>query len=821
MSVPLGRLVEALETQSGAFTSALHPGSAASLAQQLLYAAHADPSLADFAAPAGERLRTTRDADDSESRPPQLLTRWAAVSTRPAVWMLREEIWAMAPDDAEPLLYTAYGDGKVVALRTDAPLEEPLAVDRMPDRVLALSPSPDGSMLASGDAAGTVRVSVRHDGPHPVWVTHDLSGEARHTEQVNGVVWTGDGRVLTVAGDGRVIVWDPWPGGGSSVLAALEQSTITCVAALGDTVWTGDDRGEIREWSPSTGGGRLLASYGRVTHFTSMAVARDGTYLYLTGFSGTVDRWRLGVDLPVREQVGSVPGKLWSLALSPDGARVFAGDASGLVLGWNTHEPGSAPELAEVRPRAVSALVHPAAASLYCASRDGGVSVSDGSRPLTVPEPGTAPGGIWQLAATPDCSTVLLGGTGGLYRGSLTEEGAVRLDALDPANLRHAVLLDGGEEALVVSGEQIVHWQLADPPRRTVLKDGVVRGKRDVTAMAPVPGARAAVVTRDDEAVEHWEFYGQPGAVSADVRTVGYHMGGRIGAVAVSPRGNWAVTANDTVSVMRWNLARDGGARFIGVHDSKVMALAVTADGGHVATGDKSGRLAVWDAESGVLFTELLPVRPEGRGVRGVTVARDGTWLACFTDSGDVCAWAWPDSPDSVPAVLFPGEQPWRAAAVDGGLLISDRRAGLTLVDVVPPPRPSTAPDVLESDRTLLIVDQWGLREMLKMHRSRVVDFDALSLWLSAGEPCVRLFTCPDLDKLSALRGVAKRSGWAVRDVPVDRPGQLRMLSDLVRAQPPARHVVLLSDAPEFRRLRVERGSVLSVVDRVSEAVLQ
>lgn len=115
--------------------------------------------------------------------------------------------------------------------------------------------------------------------------------------------------------------------------------------------------------------------------------------------------------------------------------------------------------------------------------------------------------------------------------------------------------------------------------------------------------------------------------------------GGRVRhGVAISPDGGWLATADAGGTATLWNL--DGTVRgtLIG-HGADVNSVAISPDGTWLATASDDGTVRLWDADG----TERHVLEGHAGWVRHVVIAPDGGWLASCAD--DLRAWA----PDGTP----------------------------------------------------------------------------------------------------------------------------------------------------------------------------
>lgn len=254
------------------------------------------------------------------------------------------------------------------------------ALDGRGEQVSIVAFSPDGQLIAVGGAHATVHVWDGRTGRRIVelvgqesavagvaWspdgsriVTGDLQGAARVWEvatarqiatlsapgeffTVLSVAWSADGRRIAASGSYGVIrVWDADTG---TLIAAPERATpppsVASVAFSpdGHRIVTGDSEGTVRVWDAGTGGviATLQGHHGGVE---SVRFSADGRRIGSGGGStdGTVRVWHADVarlTALVEGDVATLSGTSavdpWTVALSPDGRRVAAGETSGRV----------------------------------------------------------------------------------------------------------------------------------------------------------------------------------------------------------------------------------------------------------------------------------------------------------------------------------------------------------------------------------------------------------------------------------------------------------------------------------------------------------
>jgi hypothetical protein len=188
--------------------------------------------------------------------------------------------------------------------------------------------SPDGSILATGDEDGVIRLWDLPDGRPPRILTGHKGG-------VNHLVFSPDGRTLASASDDKTVrLWDVATGKSHTTLAGHSQQQIWMVkfSPDGRTVASASFDGKARLWQVADG--RLLATIpGSLESFTSIAFSRDGRTLAVAGDDGAV-RLR---DVAGRRSPVTLTGHtgiVLAVAFSPDGRTVASAGQDHTVRVW-------------------------------------------------------------------------------------------------------------------------------------------------------------------------------------------------------------------------------------------------------------------------------------------------------------------------------------------------------------------------------------------------------------------------------------------------------------------------------------------------------
>jgi WD40 repeat protein len=161
--------------------------------------------------------------------------------------------------------------------------------------------------------------------------------------------------------------------------------------------------------------------------------------------------------------------------------------------------------------------------------------------------------------------------------------------------------------------------------------------KDAITAVAiTADGRRAVSVARDGELIE-WNL--------ENLKRRSRH--GHRNSVAVivfnSENSYEVFSNNEGEDVIVWGLDTEQGPRSLKGHVSTVSAFAVTADGRHVVSGSKDGKIIIWDLDSGEPLWRIEDVQGP---VTAIALAPGGRRRAVFSfEESYLVSWDFADSP--------------------------------------------------------------------------------------------------------------------------------------------------------------------------------
>jgi len=196
--------------------------------------------------------------------------------------------------------------------------------------VVALAVSPDGASIASASWDHTVRVWPLAGGAGGAGgAPRVLEG---HAQNVNGVAFLPDGRVVSAGYDSTIRIWSVTaPAESPNIITLPTPLNAVAVAPDGEILAAGAD-GRVhflgREGEPS---GEIEA---QSTPIIAVAVSPDGKLVAASGIRGSVAIIDRASRTLLRTLVG--PGlPVWSLAFYPDSRTLLTGGTDRMIRRWD------------------------------------------------------------------------------------------------------------------------------------------------------------------------------------------------------------------------------------------------------------------------------------------------------------------------------------------------------------------------------------------------------------------------------------------------------------------------------------------------------
>ena len=513
--------------------------------------------------------------------------------------------------------------------------------------------SPDSRLVASPDADGTVRL----------WNT--VTGQLVRTIQASagrviGVAFSPDGTLASASKNGKVRLWDAITGQFVRMIQADADPNGDVVNAVafspdGTLLASADVGGKVRLWDPVTG--RLVRTIQAGTGpngdaVNGMAFSPDGT-LASAGDDSTVRLWDPVTGRLVRTiQAGTGPNgdAVNGMAFSPDGTLLASADFSGTVRMWNP-DTGRA-------VRTIQADTGPEGGDVIgvAFSRDGTLASAGNSGIVRLwnPETGqavrtiqadTSPhGGASGVAFSPDGTLLAsadFSGTVGLWdpvTGRAVRTIQANTTGPNSGVSEVAFSPDGTLLASMGNNGTVRLWNPVTGQLVRTIQAGTVGQNLIVPSIAFSPDGTLLASAGNDSTVRLWDP-----ATGQAVRTIQANATGPDGvvsAVTFNPGGTLLTGVDADGRARLWDPATGRAVRTFRVHalsNGGVSEVAFSPGGTLLASADSSDTVRLWDPATGraVRTIQANTTGPNG-GVSGVAFSRDGKLLAGADSGGTV-----------------------------------------------------------------------------------------------------------------------------------------------------------------------------------------
>ncbi|MGW0753320.1 WD40 domain-containing protein [Streptomyces sp. NPDC002587] len=543
------------------------------------------------------------------------------------------------------------------------------SLEELETSVAAVAFSPDGRLLAIGDADGGVRLLdvSSADSPRTLATVPAAAGRTKE------LVFAPAGKLLVLARAGGSVldVQDPArPRSLGSLppdtIAASPTGTLILTEAHENPVlglWILSDSARLTRVATVTSpSDDVFATDGRA------AFSANGRTLAVGGGDNRVRLW--DVDDPARPAVRSdlnAQGRdgVSSMRFSLDGTVLAVGGRDGVITLWDVSDP--------FRPRSGARLTgYPALASVFglAFGPDGQTLASIASdREKKAPDariPAENAVRLWALSGVDRTSTVTTLPVKGTFPPSFSPDGHLLAAGGDPTTVwtmddrtgpHLAATVEsfnaGGQAAAfgpdghtLFSGLPVVAWDLADSaaPRKVTPQATRLVGAQGISLNPALPLLATGAGPMEPEQVERgtvqlWDVGNRTRPTLVD--TLGGTMAGPQ-AISFSPDGGLLAAPTGAGTVRLWNVARNTRPTVAGdfaMARGKATALAFGPRGRTLLVGDDSGALTTWDvSRPGQPVRRVTAARHTGT-IRGLAYHPDGALAASAAEDGRIRLW--------------------------------------------------------------------------------------------------------------------------------------------------------------------------------------
>lgn len=548
----------------------------------------------------------------------------------------------------EPLAFSAAADGTVTLWEIPQGRVRRCFCGHQ-DAVLCIAVSPDGRHLLSGSAdrslmlwdVGTGKLIRHMAGRTSTLTTAQEPVAPCHYAKVWDLAFTPDGqRAISVSLDQHLLIWDLRNGQVIDDFVPNHQGlNAVAVSADGRSLLIGTHGGAVIHWPLIAGQGKPLTLPAHQARVTAVDFRADSQIGFSASADGTVRIWNLQSGAALRQLHDYHPTAAVSVALSPDGllgaTAMFDGDiwlwdyATGRTLRklrGHTEMPFAGLLFTPDNRRLVSG-----SGDVFGHAKDTTVRVWDVASGKQCQIFDGHTDRIWDIAISPNGKWVAsAGGDGELWLWDLQTGMGHRLIDRSPQVMRAVCFSPDGACLLYGLGGAESHY--AADYRLCLV---------DIATGSPLR-----------------YFVGHEDIVTA---------------VAISPNGQWALSASHDGALLLWRIA-DAKIRWrLKGHTSGIEGLAFSPDGRLAATSDNHGPILIWDVEAGNLLARLqgherytlsLVFTPDGQ--RLSSAAADGTVREWRIDRTAAELHTWIEGHRYQPILT---DEDWRALGVENDVL--------------------------------------------------------------------------------------------------------------------------------------------------------
>ncbi len=414
------------------------------------------------------------------------------------------------------------------------------------DRVLTISFSPNGNLLASAGADQAIKL----------WDTNNWREAASltgHNQMIRAVAFSPDGQTLASGSEDRFVkLWD--------VATRRELGTIRghggkvyslAFSPDGQTLATASDDHTVKLWDMTANSQAFTELTGHTDEVDVAAFSPDGKIIATAGDDKTIKLWDVAGGQASKTLTGH---DFWvqSVAFSPDGTRLASADRHGSVIVWDAASGNQVLKLKAFQRDILSVSFSPDGRQLVVAGYD---EKSNATTPVY---------GV----------RILDSGSGQLRATLIGHSGMVRSARYSP----------DGKLLATAGGDQIIKLWNAETGQEL----GTLTGHQsEIWKLAFSPDGRTLASGSRDRTVRLWDV-----ATGRELSRLDAHSDS-VYSVAFSPDGRRLASASTDRTIKLWDLLTRQELLTLKGHQGEVYSVAFSPDGQTLlsASGDRTARL--------------------------------------------------------------------------------------------------------------------------------------------------------------------------------------------------------------------------------------
>ncbi|WP_339385303.1 WD40 repeat domain-containing protein [Aetokthonos hydrillicola] len=498
-------------------------------------------------------------------------------------------------------------------------------------KILSVAFSPDGQILATGDANGEIRL----------WQLDDsklLLVCKGHTDWVQSVAFSPDGCTLSSgSSDQTMKLWDVKDGRClKTFLGHNERVRTVAFNPDGTILCSGGSDSTVRFWDVKSGECLTILS-GHTSYIWSVAFTPNGMMLASGSEDRTVKLW----DVQTGECLKTLTGHThWvrTVAFSPDGKTLASGGGDGTVKLWDVRD-GTKVKVLEGHNQRLRALAFsPDGSTLASGSGDHTVKLWDVSEGKCMKTLHGHSGRLTSLAFNPDGTILASGGEDQAVRCWDVSEGkclktwqgyasGIRAVAFSP---KGTILASGNEDSTVKLWDARTNQQLKMITSSAGSAITLQGHTGWVSSVAFSPDGTMLASASSDQTLKLWDVL-----QGKCLKTLLGHTRW-ISSVAFSPDETTLASCSGDSTLRLWNILTGKCIKICQGHSGWLWSIAFSPDGLTVASASEDKTLKLWDVSTGEC---LKTFEGHSSWVQCVVFSPDGKTLASASCDQSVRLW--------------------------------------------------------------------------------------------------------------------------------------------------------------------------------------
>ncbi|BAY91615.1 MULTISPECIES: NB-ARC domain-containing protein [unclassified Tolypothrix] len=491
--------------------------------------------------------------------------------------------------------------------------------------IFSVAFSPNGKIIATGDANGEIRLWQIDDGQQILICKG-------HTGFVRSVAFSPDGQTLASASvDKTVKLWSISDGKCIKTLQGhSDRIESLAVSPDGQLLVTGSIDKTLRIWSVNNGQ-CLQVLAGHTHHIWSVAFSPDSQTVASGSFDQTVRLWSVNDGSCLQVFHGHTDG-LRSVAFSPDGKLLASGSHDETVRLWSLSDGQCLQVLEGHSDRVLSVAFSPDSQTVASGSYDQTVrlwSVSDGQRYQIFQGHGDR---VWSVAFSPDGKILASGGYDQTVRlWSVSDGHCLKVFQGYLNGVESVAFSPDGQTLASGSFDQKVRlWSLSNHQCRTTLTGHT----QQVRSVAFSPNGEILASCSHDRTIRLWSVK------NCEFLKILAEYTHRVGSIAFSPDGEILASGNYDSTIRLWSLSTGKCLQVLHENTNQVWSVAFSPDGQILASAGYDLTVRLWSINDGTIVKILQghtgPVGP-------VAFSPDGQILASGGNDQTVRLWSLND----------------------------------------------------------------------------------------------------------------------------------------------------------------------------------